>query len=158
MSRVKVNVGGGIDQFIGELDRVGMDVEEMSRRAIYEGANILADAIRKNLEALHVGEKGSNIRLTEYEKKGMLEGLGVAKMQQRGQIIDTKIGMHGYNSHKTKKYPNGQPNAMIARSVEKGTSFRKPQPFIKPAVDSYKTKAESAMSAEFDRQISRRIQ
>lgn len=155
--KVRMEVGGGIDQFISDLNRLDANVEEMSKRSIYEGANVLANAIRKNIERLQVGEhvKGekSAIRLTDYEKKGMLDGLGVASMKQTGQIIDTKIGMHGYNKHKTKKYPQGQPNAMIARSVEKGTSFRKPQPFIQPAVEQYRNEAENAMSAEFDRQI-----
>lgn len=150
--KVKAEVGGDIDQFIGDLDRLGNNVEEISKRAIYEGANVLADAIRRKIQGL-----STSGRLTDYEKKGMLDGLGVAPMKKYGQVIDTKIGMHGYNTHKTKKYPKGQPNAMIARSVEKGTSFRKPQPFIQPAVEQYKNQAQSAMSAEFDRQVGRII-
>lgn len=146
--KVKADIGGGIDQFIGDLDRLGDKAEDISKRAIYEGANILADAVRKKIEGLSTAG-----RLTDYEKQGMLDGLGVAPMKKYGQEINTKIGMHGYNKHRTKKYPQGQPNAMIARSVEGGTSFRKPQPFIQPAVDQYKNKAQSAMSAEFDRQV-----
>lgn len=147
---VKVEVGGGVDKFVSELDKLGDNVEEISKRAIYSGAKVLADAIRSNIQGLSTDK-----RLTDYEKEGMLVGLGVAPMKKNGQIIDTKIGMHGYNSHRTKKYPKGQPNAMIARSVEKGTSFRKPQPFIQPAVEQYKAEAENAMSAEFDRQVSK---
>lgn len=147
---VKVDVGGGVDKFVSDLEKLGKDVEGISKRAVYAGADVIADAIRSNLQGL-----STDGRLTDYEKEGMLEGLGIAPIKKNGQIIDTKIGMHGYNGHRTKKYPKGQPNALIARSVEKGTSFRKPQPFIKPAVERYKVEAENAMSAEFDRQVSK---
>lgn len=146
--KVKAEIGGGVDRFISKLEEYEGDIEEISRRAIYDGADVLADEIRKAIEGLNTKDG----RTADYEKEGLLEGLGIARMKKNGQRIDTKIGMHGYNHHPTKKYPRGQPNAMIARSIEKGTSFRKPQPFISNTVAKCRSEAESAMSAEFDRQ------
>lgn len=145
---VKCDIGGGLDTYIKDLEQYKDNIEEISRRAIYEGADVLADEIRKSIERLNT----SDGRVTDYEKEGLLEGLGIARMRKNGTIIDAKIGMDGYNHHPTKKYPKGQPNAMIARSIEKGTSFRRPQPFISNTVERCRAQAENAMSAEFDRQ------
>lgn len=146
--KVRCDIGGGLDEYINDLERYQGDIEEISRRAIYEGADVLADEIRASIQKLNTTDG----RVTNYEKEGLLEGLGIARMRKNGTVIDAKIGMDGYNHHPTKKYPNGQPNAMIARSIEKGTSFRKPQPFISNTVERCRTQAERAMSAEFDRQ------
>lgn len=145
--KVKAEVGGDINSFIGDLENYKDHIEEISRRAIYDGAKVLADQIRKSIEKLDTSG-----RTKDYEVDGLLDGLGVTPMKQNSQRIDAKIGMHGYNKHKTTKYPQGQPNAMIARSIESGTSFRRAQPFIAPTVSRYKDQAEHAMSEEFDRQ------
>lgn len=145
---VKCEIGGGIDEYINDLEKYQGNIEEISRRAIYEGADILADEIRASIKKLSTTDG----RVKDYEKEGLLEGLGIARMRQTGTVIDAKIGMDGYNHHPTKKYPRGQPNAMISRSIEKGTSFRKPQPFISNTVERCRAQAEHAMSAEFDRQ------
>lgn len=145
---VKCEIGGGIDEYINDLEKYQSNIEEISRRAIYEGADILADEIRASIKKLSTTDG----RVKDYEKEGLLEGLGIARMRKTGTVIDAKIGMDGYNHHPTKKYPRGQPNAMIARSIEKGTSFRKPQPFISNTVERCRVQAEHAMSAEFDRQ------
>ena len=54
---------------------------------------------------------------------------------------------------KTKKYPNGQPNALIARAVNSGTSFRKKTRFLDKAVNASKKAAEAAMDAACSREI-----
>ena len=146
--KIRLDVGSGIDQYINDLERLKMSAEDVSKRAIYEGAGIVADEVRNSIRSLSTTDG----RVKDYEKEGLLEGLGITPMRQNGQRIDAKIGMAGYNHHPTKKYPKGQPNALIARSIEKGTSFRKPQPFISKAVERCRTRAEAAMSAEFDRQ------
>lgn len=145
--RVRVDVGAGIDTFISDLEKYEAYAEEFSKRAIWEGARIVTDDIRKSIQSLNTVDG----RVKDYEKEGLLEGLGIATMKNSGDVIDTKIGMDGYNHHPTKKYPKGQPNAMIARSIEKGTSFRRPTPFISTAVERSSQAAVAAMSAEFDR-------
>ena len=68
-------------------------------------------------------------------------------------VVNVKLGCDGYNSTKTEKYPNGQPNVLIARSVNSGTTFRKKTKFVDKAVDSAKNAAEAAMDAACSREI-----
>ena len=74
-------------------------------------------------------------------------------MENDNGYINTKIGFDGYNATKTKKYPNGQPNALIARSIESGTSKHQKTPFVRPAISKAKAKAEAAMAASVDKDI-----
>lgn len=124
----------------------------MCKRAVYEGAEVALDEIRQAVKALpeekHNGKTEMMYGVTSIEKDGLLSGLGATKMEDEGGMIYTKIGFSGYNGLKTKKYPNGQPNAMIARSICKGTSFRKRIPFVDKAVK--KETIENAIRVSFD--------
>lgn len=124
----------------------------MCKRAVYEGAEVALDAIRQAVKALpeekHNGKTDMMYGVTSIEKDGLLSGLGATKMEDENGTIYTKIGFSGYNGLKTKKYPKGQPNAMIARSICKGTSFRKRIPFVDKAVK--KETIENAIRVSFD--------
>lgn len=154
----KFQVGKGLDEYIATLGNLEFKAPQAIGKAIYKGADIVADQVRKNIEALPVSESksGSQGRRnpTQVEKDGLLAGLGIAKKQNDGGYINVKIGMDGYNADVTEKYPKGKPNAMIARSVESGTTFMRRNPFISKAVRTSKVAAEAAMAAELDNQIS----
>ena len=51
----------------------------------------------------------------------------------------------GRNRVQTQAYPNGQPNAVIARSMESGSSARVKQPFVRKAVNAARPRAEARM-------------
>ena len=63
------------------------------------------------------------------------------------------MGFDGYNEVKTRKYPNGQPNALMARSIESGSSARDKYPFIRPAVQATRKQAIAAAEAKLDKKI-----
>jgi len=151
----RLTVGKGVDDYIASLDDLKYRVPEISGRAIYQGADVVADQIRANIQALPVQQGRSRGRRdpTQEEKDGLLEGLGIAKKRTENGNINVKIGMDGYNSDVTEKYPNGKPNAMIARSIESGTTFINRHPFISNAVRMSKSEAEEAMAAEVDKQL-----
>ena len=92
-------------------------------------------------------------RLSDKEKQGLLDGFGVSPMQDDGGYINVKLGFDGYNGVKTKKYPKGQPNALIARVTESGSSYREKTPFIRPAVNASKKQAEQAGQMKIDEKI-----
>ena len=71
-------------------------------------------------------------------------------MKKEGNEINTKLGFDGYNKQITKKYPKGQPNAMIARTFESGNSFTQKIPFIAPAVRAKREEAERKMAEVID--------
>ena len=91
--------------------------------------------------------------ISEEQKQGLINGFGIAPMQNDNGYLHVKLGFDGYNSVKTKNYPNGQPNSVIARSVNSGTSFRQRIPFVDNAVSRAKAAAEEKMIKKLDTEI-----
>ena len=142
----------GLKEYEEMLSKLDKDTVPMIGRALYEGGKVVADEFRREVEALPVvapNVRGTSERklagITSEQKRGLLQGLGIAKMRSRDGVHDIKIGFDGYNSVHTKKYPGGQPNAMIARSVNTGSSFR--------AARNSKARAEKAMQQQFDKDL-----
>lgn len=133
----------GMDEYAAYLQRIGKNTREILGAGVYAMANTVADAVRKNIEALpakpdiegiEAYRQGRKAQLTISEKRGLEEGFGVSPMQNERGYLNVKLGFDGYNEVKTRKYPKGQPNALIARSVESGSSVREKSPFIRPAL------------------------
>lgn len=154
-------VGKGLDSYISYLQKIGAVTDEAIGEAVYEMAKVVADSVRSGIQALPTVSNQANIatykkgysRLSDEEKKGLLDGFGVSPMQDDGGYINVKLGFDGYNSVKTKKYPQGQPNALIARVTESGSSYREKTPFIRPAVNASKKQAEQAGQMKIDEKI-----
>lgn len=139
-------------------------IEDM-HDALYEGAGILADAVREEIGKIPVddqpwknGRKSRISTLTSAQKEGLLNGLGVAKHREEDGSVNTRIGFSGYNSHATKAHPNGEPNALVARAVESGTSFRAKTPIVRPAVRRVRQAAIDAMAKKFEEKQKGRMQ
>lgn len=154
-------IGSGIDTYIADLNRLLADEEEICKRSIYEGAKIVADKVRSEIDGLPVREYDKSTRMvngiTASQKAGLQAGLGIATMRRDGSFLNAKIGMDGYNSTRTEKFPNGQPNALIARALESGTSFRSRNAFITRATNASRSAAEQAMKTQMDKEIQQRI-
>lgn len=154
-------VGKGLDSYISYLQKIDAVTDEAIGEAVYEMAKVVADSVRSGIQALPTVSNRANIatykkgysRLSDEEKQGLLDGFGVSPMQDDGGYINVKIGFDGYNSVKTKKYPQGQPNALIARVTESGSSYREKTPFIRPAVNASKKQAEQAGRMKIDEKI-----
>lgn len=156
-------VGKGLESYIEYLQKINAVTDEMIGEAVYEMAKVVADKVRANIQALPAEPKGKTTvrvsnhwvmsKLSEEQKKGLLDGFGVSPMQDDGGYINVKLGFDGYNGVKTKKYPQGQPNALIARVTESGSSYREKTPFIRPAVNASKKQAEQAGKMKIDEKI-----
>ena len=154
-------VGKGLDSYISYLQKIDAVTDEAIGEAVYEMAKVVADSVRSGIQALPTVSNEANIatykkgysRLSDKEKQGLLDGFGVSPMQDDGGYINVKLGFDGYNSVKTKKYPKGQPNALIARVTESGSSYREKTPFIRPAVNAARKPAEKAGQAKIDEKI-----
>ena len=154
-------VGKGLDSYISYLQKIDAVTDEAIGEAVYEMAKVVADSVRASIQALPTVSNEANIatykkgysRLSDEEKQGLLDGFGVSPMQDDGGYINVKLGFDGYNSVKTKKYPKGQPNALIARVTESGSSYREKTPFMRPAVNASKKQAEQAGQAKIDEKI-----
>lgn len=154
-------VGKGLDNYIAYLQSIEAVTDEMIGEAVYDMAKVVADKVRANIEALPAVSNEANIatyregysRLSEPEKQGLMDGFGVSPLQDDSGYRNVKLGFDGYNSVKTKKYPQGQPNALIARVTESGSSYREKTPFIRPAVNAARKPAEKAGQAKIDEKI-----
>lgn len=151
----------GIDEYIGKLEKLSSQSEEHIKRAIYPGAGLMADAIKASAQSIPTRDPKKFYRdtlapgPTPEEKSSMIAAIGIAKMRKQGSMITAKVGVDGYSSHKTKSFPGGVPNAVIARSVEAGTSWMKKTPFISRAVRQTKPAAEAAIKRQLDEEISK---
>lgn len=146
------------DLYISKLERLQDEGREMIGEAIYDGAGIVADAVKLQINGLRVeqkyaepGEKISTI--TSVQKKGLRDGFGISRMKKDGDFLNVKLGFAGYNGQKTKAHPNGVPNSIIARSLVSGTSFRSKNDFVGRGVTASRRKAEKAMEKKFDEKV-----
>lgn len=146
----------GIDEYADRLSILFKDSEEMIKKAVYAGAALVADEIKQGLQEIPieegpdglppVGTADSPLKgVSRRQKADLIQGFGLAPMEEDNGYINTKAGFDGYGSVKTKKYPKGVPNAMLMRSIESGTSFRKKQPIIRQACTRIKKKAKESM-------------
>lgn len=147
----------GLDEYLKVLADLGDKSEGLIKRAVYDGAAEVAKSVEAEILALPEND-GFQVRLpirgvSKEQKKGLLEGMGFAKMENENGFINTKLGFDGYNEVKTKQFPKGQPNAMIARSINSGSSTRQKDPFMNRAVKAAKAKAENAMASRLDEDI-----
>ena len=142
-------VGKGLDNYIAYLQSINAVTDEMIGEAVYDMAKVVADRVRANIEALPAVSNEANIatyregysRLSEPEKQGLMDGFGVSPLQDDSGYRNVKLGFDGYNSVKTKKYPQGQPNVLIARVTESGSPYRQKTPFIRTAVNASRKEA-----------------
>lgn len=149
----------GADQYLIMLSQMQGKTRSVAGKAIYAAANIVADAIKANLRALPAVSERHNIlayktggksKLSEKQKQGLLDGFGIAKMEYQNGYYNVKTGFDGYNDISTDSYPKGQPNPMIARCIENGSSYMDATPFVKPAVNKSKKAAIAEMQRVID--------
>lgn len=134
-----------LEEFELMLSKLSQNTTDIAKTSVYEGAKIATDAIREEIQNLPTypdepvytihKKSGKTLKgVNAEQKKGLLTGLGISQMGNEQGTIDVKIGFVGYNSVKTKEFPKGQPNPLIARSIIRGTSIRKKNDFISKAM------------------------
>lgn len=151
----------GFDQYAAYLQRIGKNTPEIIGAGVYAMADVVANQMRENIKQLPAVKNEANIatyrkgysKLSEPEKEGLLEGFGISKLQNEDGYMNVKLGFDGYNSVKTKKYPKGQPNALIARITDSGSSYREKTPFVDDAVKKSKKAALQKGRAAIDEKI-----
>lgn len=150
----------GLDEYAVALSRLGKASDAIAKKAVYAGAGIVADQIRRNLSALPE-EKFRFLRgedtftgTPERQKKDLLESLGITEIDIDNQgDWNAKIGFDGYGSIPTKNYPQGLPNQLVARAIESGSSVRQKTRFVGPAVNAKKKEAQQEMGRIVDEEM-----
>lgn len=135
----------GLSEYEKQLNQILAHVDGIVNMSLYDGAAVLANEVQEEIKGLK--------ELTPEARQGLHDGLGVAHFWHEGEATVTKIGFEGYNSKKTKRWPKGQPNAMIARSLIRGTSWQRANRFTQRAAKSARQKCVEAMRKRFDTEI-----
>lgn len=154
----------GVQEYIRQIEALKKDSTGFIKRAVYEGGGVVAKAIADAIDALPSGSSayvanGGVIKgITDIQREGLRDGLGLAKMTNENGYINTKVGFDGYNGYITRKYPNGQPNALIARALESGTSQRPKTRFVSKAVKACREEAAKAMADRLDDDIKKAME
>lgn len=118
------------EDFAIKLSRLDTDINEIAKKAIYEGAKIVADTMKVNLESV----------LSDEATGQLVEALGITPIGMLGGEWSAHIGFDGYDT-------NGVAFQLIARVLESGTSTRQKKPFVRKTMNQTKTKVAAVMQA-----------
>lgn len=149
----------GLDEYLVKLSRLEQaSKEKICGQAIHQGAGIVADAIREELKKLPTDESFGTQEhpargIKAVQKSGLLKSLGITRIREDNGYLNVKIGFDGYNKVKTARWPKGQPNQVVARAAESGTSWLQKSPFVRVGVRKSKKQAVQAMETSVSRSI-----
>ena len=152
----------GVDKLIAEYRKLDKNTEQMIGKAIYKGAGVVMKSVQSAVEGISTDNRFGTAENpttgpSSIQKIGLQYALGIAKMRNDHGFRNVKIGFDGYNNVKTKRWPQGQPNMMVARAVESGTSWMQKQPFMRKAEQASKSHCEEVMSETIDKEIQKLI-
>lgn len=152
----------GMEEFIETCIFTEKSLDGIVGRSIYPGAKIMGDAIKAATAGIPVDDtlfrfsaQYGRLRrgITSRQKKALIESMGIAEIKKNWFGYNVKIGWDGYNDIVTERWKDGQPNAMIARSLNSGTSFLQKYPFVDVTVNAYANPTVQAISEQFDKEL-----
>lgn len=149
----------GLDEYLRTLKELYGRSEDTINEAVTAGADVVADAIRDEIGRIPVDnrkwvDKGKQrTGLTSLQIKGLSESFGISPMRNDSDFFNRKIGFDGYNGLRSKRWPKGQPNSYVARTIEKGTSWMRKYSFMERVAKSQKQPCIAAMIKTFDQKI-----
>lgn len=147
----------GLDQLAKMLAELGNKAQEVASGALFDGAGIVADAMNNGIRSIRTESfkyaKDGQTRLPSPQEKAALDRkVGIAKFRKSGSEVDTLIGI-SYGSGYTQISGKQKPVAVIARSINSGTSFMQKQPVFRRAKSQSQKKAQNAIVAKAEKMI-----
>ena len=161
MARMRVK---GLSEYSQQLNKLYAETEPIIGASLHEGAGVMADAVKAAINQIPIrspDEIGSSDHMVsgilEIQRIGLEVSFGITKMQKEPNNYNVKLGFDGYNRCVTKAFPKGQPNQLIARSIETGTSWLQPCHFLSIAINNNKDNALQRLVERFDEEVGKRI-
>ena len=149
----------GMAEISETLSKLEERAPAVAAKALYEGAGIMADEVRKSADSIRTApfkwaSSSGKTRLPSPEEKEIVQqaAAGIAKFDKNGTEVQTSVGFRnaGYAQLKGKTVPIPK----IVNAINSGTSFMKKQPFVRKAATAGGPRAISAMKevieTEFD--------
>ena len=154
MAKVKTT---GLNETLKMLESIERNTDEILEDVLREGAMIATDEMRSQISKLRTSDEYEGGNGKRYAKKsdvqGLLDSLGFAPVRFNNSVVDSNVGFDGYNDNKTKKYPKGHANRMVANAINRGTSFMIAQPFINRTKKAAEAKCNEVMQKRLDEEI-----
>ena len=146
----------GMDEISRILRELGDQAESAAAEGLYDGAGIMAKGIKA--EAKRV--KTSKFHYTVHgmrdpspeEIEAVQNGIGIAKFEKTGSEVNTSVGYSpnaGYVEIAGKK----KPIALIANSINSGTSFMPKKPYVRLARNKYSKPASAAIADKIEKRL-----
>jgi HK97 gp10 family phage protein len=143
----------GLEELEKMLSEVSESAQGIASLALYDGAGIMADEIKREASTIRTEPfryAKTGTRLPSPEEKAIVEqaSAGIAKFNKNGTEVDTSVGYRnaGYAMLGNKEKPIPQ----IVNAINSGTSFMNKQPFVRKAAKKGGTKAINAMKAKIE--------
>lgn len=109
------------EEYLLKLTRLEKEaVEKVCGPAIHDGAKVVLTAIRAELQNGPTDEGWGTqehpvVGPKKTQKAALLGTLGITSMDKDAEgMYNVKIGFDGYNNIRSKRWPQGQPNQMVA--------------------------------------------
>ena len=155
--RTNVNISG-IDKLLKELSSIE-NPEPFCEEALEAAGKILVKYMGDQIDAIKTTEQNyrTDRRYAQAKDKKLLqEYLGYTPIWTFGSgTMNIKIGFANAYGYATKSHPAGVPVQLLANSINRGTSFMIPQPFITRTVRKGRQDAIDEMQKAFDAAIKR---
>lgn len=164
----------GIAEYLELLGTTERQTKRICGRSLYPGAKVIADECKKQINALVVDNtlfawNPHRRGITGGWKRALQESMGIADMRQSGDGYNVKLGFDGYSDiEENRSYLNGRkvtvynsnnnpshkiPNAVIARTTNKGSANLPAQPFMDKTINIAKDRVEQAIEMQFNKEI-----
>jgi len=131
------------DDFLEKLSRLGSRTDEISKRVLEAGGEIVLAKTKSNLASVIGSGTAYDSRTTGELERSL--GLTPVKVDKNGNH-NIKLGFSEPRS-------DGGSNAKIANILEYGKSGQRAKPFLKPAKSASKAAAEDAMKRKFQEEV-----
>lgn len=131
-----------LDNIADDLARTGIKSVGIAKQGHYEGMGVIANEYANRIKSIpteqeyspqygrqmspYIPVKQKALKgLPEYMKNDLLKGMITSKIKYSGTETSSSVSFIGFGSVPTKKYPNGVPNALLMRAINKGTHNQK---------------------------------
>ena len=146
----------GLDELSRMMANLSNRAQDVASAALFDGAAVMADAMNRAVssirtETFRYAPEGQTRKPSPQEKAALDRKVGIAKFRKNGSDVDTVIGVgiSGYTQVAGKQ----KAVAVIARSINSGTSFMQKQPVFRKAYSQTKAAAEAAIVAKAEEKI-----
>ena len=128
----------GLEELQAKLSRLsGPQARQIMETAVRDGADIVADKVRSNLNGVLSGKSTGQLA----------DSLGITPVSTDSKgMVNVKVGFDGHDS-------KGTSNSLKATVLEYGSRRQQARPFMTPAARATKARVKEKMTEVIEREI-----